>query len=202
MQRILKVLAALGPLSVRQISAHAHVSLNTLDQGGYLQALEDSGQIHLCRWLHDERGRPYPVYKKGAGERAAKPENRPVPKLSPGMQRIVEAIASTGPMTYKSVAKPAGLSPVTIKNARYMERLEAMGKLHIAGWQRNRRGPMCPIYDVGAGPRIVAPIPFSSKEKSQRYRAKKNLLSAASACVTAQLRAIARSRPEISALAA
>lgn len=71
-----RILAALedGPLTAEQISAAASVGINTITKGGYLRQMELAAMIHVVDWQPPARsGMWTPVWKRGAGKRAAAP---------------------------------------------------------------------------------------------------------------------------------
>ena len=79
-------------------------------------------------------------------------------------------------MTYLEVAQATGLSPNTIKNARYMDVLVKQKRIHVSSWRRNRAGPMVAVYSAGFAKPAEKPAALSHAEKCRRSREKSRAL--------------------------
>lgn len=170
MQRIVQAVERAGRLTAAEIAKVAFVSLHTLGPGGYLQALQDIGKIHIGDWQKACNGFVIAVYAAGAGEAAARHLFSDLDRDSAGMARIVASLRLQPDLSYRDVAISAGLSPTTVKNARYMEILNNQRRVHISGWRRNNQGPMQALFRAGEGENAPQPKPYSGAEKSRRYR--------------------------------
>lgn len=72
--RVLDALKDHGPLTAEQISERAAIGISTLNKGGYLRQMEAAGWIHVSDWQPPARsGMWTPIWKHGAGKRAAAP---------------------------------------------------------------------------------------------------------------------------------
>ncbi len=170
MQRIVQAIERAGQLTAAEIAKAAFVSLHTLGAGGYLQALQDLGKIHIADWRKACNGFVIAVYAVGPGETAERPLFSDQDRDSAGMARIVASLRQQPDLSYREVAIAAGLSPTTVKNARYMEILNEQRRVHISGWRRNNQGPMQALFRAGGGDNVPQPRPYSGAEKSRRYR--------------------------------
>lgn len=173
MARIVELLRAQGPLSAQEIALTAHVSEKTLTCGGYIKTLRTAKLIHIAGWGKNSNGFTKALY--GAGDvpdcpRPGKFER--TDRDSPGMARIVGALKRLGNLTWQEAAEAAGLSPNTIRSARYMDILVEQGRIHILGWRRRVRGPMIPVYRAGPGVNAERPQPYTPAAKSRRWRAR------------------------------
>lgn len=74
MRKILETLERYGTLTYREIARFSELSLNTVKNSGYLDALIAQKRIHICEWRRSRNGPMSPVYKAGAGESVAKPQ--------------------------------------------------------------------------------------------------------------------------------
>jgi hypothetical protein len=74
MHRILETLKHYGSLTYRDIARFSGLSLNTVRNSGYLDALIAQKRIHIGRWQRSHNGPMSPVYFLGPGEPAGKPE--------------------------------------------------------------------------------------------------------------------------------
>ncbi len=73
MWRILETLEHYGNLSYRDIARFSGLSLNTVKNSGYLDALIAQRRIHIAAWRRSHGGPMLPVYSCGAGTAAEKP---------------------------------------------------------------------------------------------------------------------------------
>lgn len=170
MTRILAALARTESLSVFEISRAAFVATTTLSGGGYLDKLKSMGLIHVSGWRKNSNGFTTPLYSLGHAVDYPQPLFDADDRDSDGMARIVAVLEKLGPLTYRQIATAAGVSPNTIRNARYMEILVVQERAHICNWRRNRHGPLSAIYAAGKGRNVEKPPPLSAAEKSQRHR--------------------------------
>ena len=120
MQRILALLAEKAGMSASDLSREAFVGLTTLACGGYLKALRAKRLIHVSGWRKTRKGFVTPLFSLGDRPDLPRPVFKDEDRDSEGMNRIVSVLEKDGPMTYRQVAEATGLSPNTIKNARYM----------------------------------------------------------------------------------
>jgi hypothetical protein len=75
MQSILETLQRYGNLSYREIAQFSGLSLNTVKNSGYLDALLTQGRIHVGDWRRSRSGPMSPIYFHGPGEPALKPQS-------------------------------------------------------------------------------------------------------------------------------
>lgn len=170
MARILAALAAAGGLSRQEIARAAFVAATTLSGGGYLDKLRSQGLIHVSGWRRNRNGFTTPLYSLGKQGDCPQPRFDLDDRDSAGLSRIVATLERHGPLSYREAAALAGLSPHTVKNARYMEILVAQGRVHIGAWRRGRRGPASALYAAGSGRNAAKPAALSAAEKSRRFR--------------------------------
>ena len=177
MQRILALLSKKSGMSANDISREAFVGLTTLACGGYLKALRSKRLVHVSGWRKTHKGFVTPLFSLGNRPDLPRPIFKDEDRNSDGMNLIVAALAQNGGMTYIEAAKATGLSPNTIKNAHYMEILVKQRRIHICDWKRNRAGPMTAVYAAGCAESVEKPPPFSSADKTRRFREKSRALS-------------------------
>jgi len=177
MQRILALLIKKSDMSASDISKEAFVGLTTLACGGYLKALRAQHLVHVSGWRKTPIGFVTPLFSRGNHPDLPRPRFTDEDRDSAGMNGIVVSLQRMGMMTYLEAAQASGLSPNTIKNARYMEILVKQKRIHIAAWRRNRAGPMIALYAAGQGDPAEKPAPLSRAEKCRRCRDKKRALS-------------------------
>ena len=178
MQRILALLADKAGMSASDLSREAFVGLSTLACGGYLKALRAKRLIHVSGWRKTRKGFVTPLFSLGDRPDLPRPVFKDEDRDSEGMNRIVAVLENVGPMTYREAAEATGLSPNTIKNARYMDILVKQKRIHVCDWARNRAGPMTAVYAAGYAAAAPKPAPLSAAEKNQRFREKGRALSA------------------------
>ena len=178
MQRILTLLDRKSDMSAVDISQEAFVGLTTLSSGAYLRVLKKKGLIFTSGWRKTPKGFVTPLYSRGSGPDVDRPKFSDEDRDSEGMARIVEALGTGMRMTCIEVSKASGLSPNTVKNARYLEILAQKNKIHIAAWRRNKSGAMTAVYAIGPGETAEKPTPYSCAEKSRRHREKQRVLTA------------------------
>jgi hypothetical protein len=75
MARLLEVIARYGPLDYRQAARLSGLSLNTVKNSDYLDALLTQGKIHISGWRRARNGPMRPVYMLGA--KASEPRLSP-----------------------------------------------------------------------------------------------------------------------------
>ncbi|MBU1236038.1 MAG: winged helix-turn-helix domain-containing protein [Gammaproteobacteria bacterium] len=68
MARLLEVIEKYGPIDYRQAARLSGLSLNTVKNSDYLDALLIQGKIHISGWRRARNGPMRPVYKLGAKE--------------------------------------------------------------------------------------------------------------------------------------
>ena len=68
MIRLLEVIAQYGPIDYRQAAKLSGLSVNTVKNSDYLEALLTQGKIHISGWRRARNGPMRPVYKLGAKE--------------------------------------------------------------------------------------------------------------------------------------
>lgn len=78
MFRLLESIERHGPVDYRQAARLAGLSVNTVKNAGYLQALLAQGVIYVTGWRRSRHGPPRPLYEFGAGTSLPPP-----PPLSP-----------------------------------------------------------------------------------------------------------------------
>jgi predicted ArsR family transcriptional regulator len=193
--RILAALTRQGGLTREELSRAAYVSMATLSGGGYLQRLRQQGLIYISGWRRSASGSfSMPQFSLGGGPDFPRPTINLSNRAAAGMERLVEAIRSGGPLDYRQAAAAAALSPNTVKNAGYLDALLAQQRIHIESWLRGRRGPPRALFMAGPGANAPRPDALSSQEKSRTFRRRKLAASAAD-CFADQLRLYASSRP-------
>jgi len=177
MQRILTLLTRKSDMSASDLANEAYVGLTTLVCGGYLKALREKRLVHISGWRKARNGFVTPLYSLGNRPDLPQPLFKDEDRNSEGMNAIVAALSRHGPMTYLELANATGLSPNTIKNARYLDILAKQNRIHISSWRRNRAGPMVAVYAFGQGTTKEKPSPLNRAEKCRRYREKMRALS-------------------------
>lgn len=173
-------------MSASDISQEAFVGLTTLACGGYLKALRAKRLVHVSGWRKTRKGFVTPLFSRGDRADLPRPKFTDEDRDSNGMHLIVVALGKLGRLTYREAAQASGLSPNTIKNARYMDILVKQKRIHIASWRRNHAGPMVAVYAVGQGDSAEKPAPLSHAEKCRRSRERKRVFSEGR-CFAAQL---------------
>ena len=73
MDRIVATLARYGRLTYREIAQFSGLSVNTVKNSGFLDALIAQGRIHVADWRRSAHGPLSPVYACGPGVAAPKP---------------------------------------------------------------------------------------------------------------------------------
>ena len=73
MRRIVETLNRYGHLTYREIAQFSGLSLNTVKNSGFLDALLVQGRIHIGDWRRSSHGPMSPVYVCGPGDAAPKP---------------------------------------------------------------------------------------------------------------------------------
>lgn len=192
--RILAALARQGGLTREELSRAAYVSMTTLSGGGYLQRLRQQGLIYISGWRRSAAGSfSIPQFALGTGPDFARPTINLTNRAAAGMERLVEAIRTHGPLDYRQAATAADLSPNTVKNAGYLDALLAQGRIHIYAWQRGRGAPR-PLFMAGHGDNAPRPAVLSPGEKSRAFR-RRQLAATAADSLAAQLRLFSTRRP-------
>ena len=74
MHRILETLEHYGALTYREIAQFSGLSINTVKNSGYLEALIAQSRIHIGGWRRSRNGPMSPIYFHGPGASAAKPQ--------------------------------------------------------------------------------------------------------------------------------
>lgn len=74
MRKILETLERYGALTYREISHFSGLSIHTVKNSGYLDALLAQSLIHIGSWRRSRNGPMSPIYSYGPGVQAAKPE--------------------------------------------------------------------------------------------------------------------------------
>lgn len=186
MKRILALLARKPDMSASDIAQEAFVGFTTLACGGYLKKLRNEQRVHVSGWRKTRRGFVTPLYSLGNHPDLPRPKFADADRDSEGMNLIVAALEKSGRLTYLEAAQVSGLSPNTIKNARYMDILVKQQRIHVTSWRRNRAGPMVAVYAAGQGTAAKKPAPLSGAEKCRRNR-EKNRVFTADRGISAQL---------------
>ncbi len=68
MAKLLEVIEKYGPIDYRQAAKLSGLSLNTVKNSDYLDALLTQGKIHISGWRRARNGPMSPIYKTGAKE--------------------------------------------------------------------------------------------------------------------------------------
>jgi transposase len=66
MTKLLEVIEKFGPIDYRQAAKLCGLSLNTVKNSDYLDALLQQGKIHISGWRRARNGPMRPIYKTGA----------------------------------------------------------------------------------------------------------------------------------------
>ena len=74
MHKILEVLEQFGNLTYREIAQFSDLSLNTVKNSGFLDALVIQERIHVGEWRRSRKGPMSPVYFYGPGASVGKPQ--------------------------------------------------------------------------------------------------------------------------------
>ena len=75
MESIVATLERYGKLTYREIAQFSGLSLNTVKNSGYLDALITQQRIHINGWRRPTHGPMSPIYAHGPGEAAPKPQS-------------------------------------------------------------------------------------------------------------------------------
>ena len=75
MNRIVATLEHYGNLTYREIAEFSGLSLNTVKNSGFLDALITQERIHIGSWRRSSRGPMSPVYVHGPGLAESKPQS-------------------------------------------------------------------------------------------------------------------------------
>jgi DNA-binding CsgD family transcriptional regulator len=188
MLRVLDLLGKHTPLSPKEIAQEAFVALTTLEGGGYLKKLKALGLIHIDGWLKNHNGFTTPLYGLGTGKDCVRPKFRSMDHDSPGMARIVSVIRQRDGLTYLEIARLAGISANTIKNAGYMKSLVKQKRIHVSAWRRSSKGHLCPVYSFGEGDCVQKPSSLTRAEIMRRHRTRRRGTTSGSLSVSAQLK--------------
>ena len=119
MRRILALLARKSDMSASDMSREAFVGITTLACGGYLKALRARRLVHVSGWRKTRKGFVTPLFSLGDRSDIPRPKFEDEDRDSTGMNLILSALQKLGRLTYLEAAEASGLSPNTIKNARY-----------------------------------------------------------------------------------
>lgn len=198
MQRIVSLLHAKTPLSPKEIARDAFIALSTLEGGGYLRKMKVLGLIRIEGWLKNHNGFTTPLYALGRGPDCPRPKFASIDRDSRGMAKIVAALNARSNLDYREIAKLAGMSANTIKNARYMDSLLAQGRVHVSAWRRGQNGRLSPVYNAGAGESVARPEQLSRQEIMKRHRVRQNILSGKAAAIDRQLKSLHQPDPPAS----
>lgn len=178
-RRILKALGQEGGLSRKEIAAVAYVGESTLSGGGYLLHLRQQRLIHISGWRRSASGSfSIPLFSLGSMPDCPRPAISSSNRSAAGMERLLAAIRTSGPLDYRQAAVAADLSLNTVKNAGYLKALLAQGRIHIWAWRRGQRGAPRPLYKAGPGINAKRPDALSQKEKSCAFRQRKLAVTA------------------------
>ncbi|MDE2440164.1 MAG: hypothetical protein KGP14_03995 [Betaproteobacteria bacterium] len=102
-------------------------------------------------------------------------DRRPVSSDSPGMRRVVAVLeAAEAPLNGHQIAERAHIAFNTFQN-QYRQVLATEGKIHLAGYEHNTRGPFMPTYRAGPAPAGFVPrkprkITSSARSKDWKLR--------------------------------
>lgn len=176
-QRILALLTRKSDMSAGDLAQEAFVGVTTLACGGYLKALRARRLVHVSGWRKTRKGFVTPLFSLGNRPDLPRPVFSDEDRDSAGLALIVSALQRLGALTYLDAAEATGLSPNTIKNARYMDILVKQKRIHVTAWRRNRAGPMVAVYAAGFGAPAEKPAPLSHAEKCRRNREKNRALT-------------------------
>lgn len=190
MQRIVSLLQAKTPLSPKEIARDAFIALTTLEGGGYLRKMKDLGLIRIEGWLKNHNGFTTPLYALGQGADCPRPKFASIDRDSRGMAKIVAILNTRSNLDYREIAKLAGISANTIKNAKYMDSLLEQGRVHVTAWRRGRNGHLYPLFSAGAGESAVRPEQLSRQEIMKRHRTRQRILSGKAAAFDRQLKSL------------
>ena len=170
MQRVLAVLRRHGNMAAADIAAEAFVGVTTLACGGYIRALKARGLIYISGWRKVGGRFSTPLYSGGNLPDIARPRIDETNRDAPGMRRIVATLARFGALDYRQIAELSGLSVNTLKNSGFLDALIVQQRIHVAAWKRSPKGPMSPVYRLGADAAAPRPDPLNAAEKSRRQR--------------------------------
>ena len=198
MQRIVALLHAKTPLSPKEIARDAFIALTTLEGGGYLKKMKGLGLIRIEGWLKNHNGFTTPLYALGRGADCPRPKFASIDRDSRGMAKIVAILNTRNNLDYREIAKLAGISANTIKNAKYMDSLLEQGRVHVAAWRRGRNGHLYPVFNAGAGESAARPEQLSRQEIMQRHRTRQKILSGKAAAFDRQLKSLPQAGPPVS----
>lgn len=75
MELVVSVLQRHGPTGFVELAELTGLSLHTIRNSGYLNALRAQKRVHICGWRRARQGPMTPIYAAGAGSDAPRPES-------------------------------------------------------------------------------------------------------------------------------
>lgn len=85
---------------------------------------------------------------------------------SSALRDLLPTLISETPMSRQEIAQAAGRDHETV--SRLFTKIRS--QIHIAGWRRANSGPIESLWLLGPGEDMPKPTPFTSAEKSARWR--------------------------------
>jgi predicted ArsR family transcriptional regulator len=73
MQRLQAAIEKFGPIDYQEAASRAGLSVNTVKNSGYLEALLTQGKIYISEWRRNRRGPMRPLYEAGEGRNQPRP---------------------------------------------------------------------------------------------------------------------------------
>lgn len=93
-------------------------------------------------------------------------------RITPVMQRIIDALAQHGDMDAADLADAACTCHNTLSGGGYLRKMVERELIRVARWQRNAPGAPTPIYSVTPGKSAKPPRSYSASERTKRWRVK------------------------------
>ena len=90
-------------------------------------------------------------------------------KLTPSMRRIVNTLNTHGDLPADDISELAHVCAGTLASG-YLAKLQILGLVRVSCWQRNTVGPPIATYSTSVGRNQPKPVPYTSAEKSKRWR--------------------------------
>ena len=99
-------------------------------------------------------------------------------RITPVMQRIIDALSEHGDMDAYDLADAACTCHNSLSGGGYLKKMLERKLIRVVKWQRNAPGVPTPIYSVTPGASIKPPRTYSASERTKRWRVKVGYRSA------------------------
>lgn len=93
-------------------------------------------------------------------------------RVTPVMQRIIDALERDGDMDAFDLAEAACTCHNSLSGGGYLRKLLERGLIRVASWRRNNPGAPTPIYSVTPGAPAKKPPVYSRSTRTKRWKQK------------------------------